>query len=407
MSTSSEKMRAWQGPAVFSFGFRPLFFAAGLWAALAMALWICMLTGRLDLPTAFDPIAWHAHAFLWGYLGAVLGGFLLTAVPNWTGRLPIVGWPLAGLAALWLLGRVAVLFSALLPPLLVALCDMAFLSVLALALGREIVAGRNWRNLMVVALLGLFIAMDGVFHWQAAHGGAPANGWAMRGGVGVAVMLIALIGGRVVPSFTRNWLAKRPGAGRMPAPVGRTDRLCLAVTGGAVLAWIVAPWAVVTAALCLLAGAANLWRLSRWAGERTLAEPLLWVLHLGFLFVPLGFVALGAAALWPGAVPQIAGMHLWFAGAIGTMTLAMMTRATLGHTGRALTAGAGTTALYAAIALATLARIAAGTAWGQPWMLTLAGAAWIGAFGGFAVLYGPLFLRPRGIAGRRPLSAAR
>ena len=401
MATSSERMRAWTGPAVLSFGFRPLFLLAGIWACGAMALWIGMLAGQISLPTAFDPVAWHAHEFLWGYLSAVMGGFLLTAVPNWTGRLPIVGWPLCGLVTLWMVGRVAVAISADLPPLVVALCDLSFQTVLALALLREIVAGKNWRNLKVVGLLGLFIAMNALFHWQAAQGENAADGIATRGGIAVAVMLIALIGGRVVPSFTRNWLAKQL-AGALPAPLGRIDFGTLGVTAIALVGWVALPEARATAAACLIAGVANLWRLSRWSWWRTRAEPLLWVLHLGFLFVPLGFLLVGGAALWPAIVPRTAVLHAWLAGAIGIMTLAMMTRATLGHTGRPLTSDRATTAVFLLMLTATIARVAAGFLPGQVGLLDVAGAAWVLAFGGFAASYAPLFLLPRKIAGRKP-----
>ena len=152
MTTSAQKIRTWEGPAILSFGFRPFFLFGSIWAALAMALWVVMLTGRDIVPTAFDPVSWHAHEFLFGYLSAVLAGFLLTAVPNWTGRLPIVGWPLAGLVALWAAGRVAVAVSALLPWGAVMAVDLVFPLALAAVLAREIVAGRNWKNLPCCAL---------------------------------------------------------------------------------------------------------------------------------------------------------------------------------------------------------------------------------------------------------------
>jgi uncharacterized protein involved in response to NO len=173
-----------------------------------MALWVPMLSGHIALPTAFDPVSWHAHEFLFGYLGAVIAGFLLTAVPNWTGRLPVVGWPLGGLAALWLAGRVAVMFSAGLPPFLVAAVDLAFPAVLAAVIGREIVAGKSWRNLVVLGLLAVFAAGNMLFHWEAARGDYAAQGHGLRLGLGAGVMMIAVIGGRIVPSFTRNWLAR-------------------------------------------------------------------------------------------------------------------------------------------------------------------------------------------------------
>ena len=162
VTSTAERMRSWSGPAVLSYGFRPFFLGAALWSALAMELWIAMLNGVATLPTALDPVSWHAHEFLFGYLGAVVAGFLLTAVPNWTGRLPIVGWPLGGLVALWVVGRLAVAFSADLPVILVAVGDLLFLVVLAAVTAREIIRGRNWRNLIMLALLGALILGNAV-----------------------------------------------------------------------------------------------------------------------------------------------------------------------------------------------------------------------------------------------------
>ena len=179
----TQQMRAWRGPAVFSYGFRPFFFAAALWAAMAMVGWVLMLSGWAALPTAFDPVSWHAHEFLFGYLGAVMAGFLLTAVPNWTGRPPITGWPLAILFVLWAAGRAAIAVSNMIPPAVVAAADLALLVALAAAVMREIIAAKNWRNLGVLALLGIFAFGNGVFHCEAARGEFAAAG----GGSGFVV----------------------------------------------------------------------------------------------------------------------------------------------------------------------------------------------------------------------------
>ncbi len=394
MTGSAAQMRAWGGPAILTYGFRPFFLGAGVWAALAMALWVPMLAGHLSLPTAFDPVSWHAHEFLFGYLSAVIAGFLLTAVPNWTGRLPIVGWPLAGLFALWLIGRVAVLVSQHLPPLGVALADLALLLALAAVIGREIVAGRNWRNLIVLAMLAAMAIGNAVFHWEAARSAYAAQGHGLRIGLGAVVLMIAVIGGRIVPSFTRNWLVKRP-PGRLPVPpMQRFDKLALLALLAALLCWAAVPDQPVTGVLLLLAGALHAARLARWAGERTLAEPLVAVLHLGYAFVPLGALAIGAEILAPGHFGVAAAQHLWMGGAAGLMTLAVMTRATLGHTGQALTAGAGTVGIYAALVLAVLARLAAGLRPDQaPFLHMVAGAAWMLAFAGFAGSYGRILLQ--------------
>ncbi len=353
-----------------------------------------MLSGDLTLPTAFDPVSWHAHEFLFGYLGAVIAGFLLTAVPNWTGRLPIVGWPLGGLFALWLIGRAAVAVSLYLPPLGVALADLALPLALAAVIGREIVAGKNWRNLIVLAMLGVLTFGNAVFHWEAARGGYAAGGTGLRIGLGAVIMMIAVIGGRIVPSFTRNWLAKR-APGRLPVPpMQRFDKGTLLVLLLGLLAWVALPDHAMTAILLLLAGGLHLVRLARWAGDRTLAEPLVAVLHLGYAFLPLGAVAIAAEILLPGSLGMASAQHLWMGGAAGLMTLAVMTRATLGHTGQTLTAGPGTVVLYAALVGAVLARLAAGIWPDQAHLLHMvAGAGWIAAFGGFAVIYGPPLLR--------------
>lgn len=402
VTTSAERIRAWTGPAVLSFGFRPFFLAGAIWAALAMVLWVMMLAGNDVLPTAFDPVSWHAHEMLFGYLGAVMAGFLLTAVPNWTGSLPISGWPLLGLVALWGLGRGAVAVSALLPWLVVALADLALPLALAFFLAREIVTGHNWRNLPVLVLLVGWILANAAFHLDAAQGGFPARGTELRAGLSAAILMIALIGGRVVPSFTRNWLAQRRAV-RLPVPFGTADVIVLAVTLAALTVWVIWPNQSVTAVVCGLAGLAHLWRLARWQGVQTGAEALVWVLHAGYAFVPIGFLAAAAGAVLPGLAP--AAQHLWMAGAVGLMTLAIMTRASLGHAGRPLHASRPVTALYLILILSVAARFSAGILVGQDWLLHLSAGAWTLAFGGFAVIYWPILTRPKS-ASRRPSHAA-
>jgi uncharacterized protein involved in response to NO len=394
MSSTAAQMRAWSGPAILTYGFRPFFFGAAVWAALAMVLWVPMLSGHLILPTAFDPVSWHAHEFLFGYLGAVIAGFLLTAVPNWTGRLPIVGWPLAGLFVLWLLGRGAVTVSLHLPPVVVAIADLALPMALGAVIAREIIAGKNWRNLMVLGMLAVFAAGNAVFHWEAARGLYPAQGYGLRLGLAAAMMMIAVIGGRVVPSFTRNALVRR-GPGRLPAPpMQGFDKLALLVLLAALLLWVALPFSRIAGAALALAGLLHLVRLARWAGERSLHEPLLLVLHVAYALLPLGALVMAAEGLRGDHLGMTAAQHVWMAGAIGLMTLAVMTRATLGHTGRDLTAGAGTIAIFAALLVAVVARLAAGVLPGQVSLLhVLSALAWIGAFGGFVLIYGPLLLR--------------
>ena len=338
------------------------------------------------------PVEWHAHEFLWGYLPAVIAGFLLTAIPNWTGRLPIVGVPLAILWCFWFAGRLAMFVSGYLPIALAAAVDLSFLAALLIVVAREIIAGRNWKNLMVLVVVAILASGNLVFHLQAIAGGNAASGIGVRIGVAAAILLIAIVGGRIVPSFTRNWLAKR-GPGALPAQFGWIDQAVLAVTVLALLLWTAFPASAVSGAIGLLAGALNLFRLARWAGWRSFAEPLVAILHVGFLFVPAGFLLTGAAALWPEIVPRPAAQHAWMAGAIALMTLAVMTRASLGHSGRPLAAGKGITAIYGFAIAAAVARVISGIVPAIPWLLEIAGAAWIMAFLGFVIVYAPLLLR--------------
>lgn len=393
MNRTAETQRSWRGAAIWSRGFRPLFLAAGLWAVAAIAIWAPFFTGEIEVPTAFSAVDWHVHEMIYGYGSAVMAGFLLTAVPNWTGRLPVAGWPLASLCALWAFGRAAVFASAIIGRTPAAVCDALFLLVFAAVIGREVIAARNSRNRKVVALALMLAAANVGFHVEAAATGTAAVSG--RTGLAVLVLLILLIGGRVVPSFTHNWLAKRGIAAR-PTPFGRPDGFVLILSGLALALWVALPDAPAAGGALLAAGAANLWRLSRWRGWTARSDRLVLVLHIGFLFAALGFPTAGAHSLAPDLIPAAAGLHVWAIGAVGEMTLAMMTRATLGHTGRELRASRGTQAIYLAIVIAMVARVAMALL--PTYALSLmpvAAFAWIAAFAGFLVIYGPMLMRPR------------
>lgn len=389
MTTTSQQSRDWKGHALFSYGFRPFFLLSGIWAAFAMGVWVILLAGHMPLPIAFAPMDWHVHAFVFGYLSAVIAGFLLTAVPNWTGSLPVVGWPLIGLVALWLLGRLAVLVGGNWPAWAVAAADLSLPVALIAVLAREIMVGRNWRNLPVLGLMVLFAGANGLFHVEAAQGPAQ-DSYGMRLGVAAVVMLIALIGGRIVPSFTRNWLAKRQ-ATRLPVAFNRADGGVLVLTGAALLAFVIAPHGAATGVLCIAAGGGNFWRMARWQGHQTRSEPLVWVLHAAYAMLALGFLSVGASAL--DLIAQSGARHVWLAGAIGLMTLAVMTRASLGHAGLALSASRPVTAVYLALIGATVARLFAGLWPAEVWLLHMAATLWIMAFGGFTVIYWPILTR--------------
>lgn len=384
------RLRVYEGPAFLSYGFRPLFLLAALAAGLTILVWLPFVAGIVTVPTAFHPIDWHVHEMLFGYQAAAIGGFLLTAIPNWTGRLPVQGAPVLVLAVSWLAGRLAVAGSAWIGWRLAMVIDASFMALLAAAAAREIVAGRNWRNLKVVVLIGLLLAANLAFHLEAALSGGADH--ARRFAVAVVLLLVSLVAGRIVPSFTRNWLAPR-GPGRLPAPFGGYDKAVLAVSALALCLWVVIPSAVASGALLLICGLLHAVRLGRWAGERSWRNPLLAILHIGYLFVPLGFVLTGAASL--GLVAPGAGLHAWTAGAFGIMTLAVMSRASLGHTGRALVATPATQICYGLAVVGTVARICAALGHGSGLLLDIAGLSWSLAFLGFALVYWPVLTGER------------
>lgn len=390
---SPRNWRRWNGPALFSYGFRPFFLSAGAWGLLAIALWLPQWEGHFALPSAFQPLDWHAHEMIFGYLGAAMAGFLLTAIPNWTGRLPVSGAPLAALWGVWVGGRLAVAFSGRIGAITAMVVDVGFFIAFGALAAREIIAGKNWRNLRVLGVVAVLASADVIFHVEAMTQGKANYG--LRLGLAAAVALLMLIGGRIVPSFTRNWLARR-GEGRLPIPFDRGDGVSMAVAGVALLAWVAAPESVAAGALLLIAGVAQTWRLWRWAPERTGGEALVWVLHVAYAFLPLGFFMAGIAALAPTWLAPSAALHAWGIGAVGGMTLAVMTRATRGHTGRALASDRATRIAYVAVFVAALARLVAGLAPGAAFVsIHIAAGAWILATGAFLYGYAPMLTQPR------------
>ena len=391
MTRTAQKIRSYRGPAILSYGFRPFFLFAAAWSAAAVALWIPLLKGSLYLPTALDPIQWHTHELIFGYVPAVIAGFLLTAVPNWTGRLPVAGAPLLALFLVWAFGRLAVLCSAWIGLRLAGCIDLSFLIVLASIIARELVVGGNIRNAGVLALVGLLLIANMLSYAEVFF--SFGRGLGNRLGIAVILVLIMLIGGRIIPSFTRNWLTRR-ATGRTPAPFGRLDVATIVASSIALAVWVTVPEGQATALLGLIACALNTIRLYRWAGERTFAEPLVLILHVAYAFVPLGFFLLLLATVWPEIVSPTGALHAWTAGAIGIMTLAVMTRASLGHTGRPLTASRPIQFIYVAAMIAVLARLVAAFGLLREPMLNLSASAWVLAFVGFVVVYAPLLIRP-------------
>src|SRR5262245_2637959 len=376
--------------AALSYGFRPFFLLGAAFAATAIQLWIIMLALGVAPAGPFHGIRWHAHELIFGYLAAIIAGFALTAVPNWTGRLPLSGLPLAGLVGLWLAGRFASSFVASIN--WAAAIDVPFLFVLGAAIWREILAGKNARNAPIALLITIFGLANLLSHLEGTW---PAlQGYGQRLALGVTSLLIGLIGGRITPSFTHNWMT-RMGLEPRPEPFGQFDKLALMLLAVAAFFWILDPTGFFTGLVLVAASLVHIVRLLRWRGMRTTQEPILLVLHIGYLWLVVSLALLGLSALTPSHFAPATALHALTAGAVGTMTLAVMTRASLGHTGREIKANRATLAIYALVNFGALLRVAAPLLpGGYLNMLALSGMVWSAAFGLFVLSYGPILLRP-------------
>ena len=362
---------------VLSGAYRVFFPAAGVMAALAVPLWL-WVHGGADLPAGQISQAWHVHEMLFGYLGAALAGFLLTAIPNWTNRPALTGLPLLALFGLWLTGRVA-MFAA--PDMAVtAALALAFPLVLAAFATREIVLGGNTRNLVVAGLIWLFAAAQAVMLW-----GDP---WlAQRMGLALAACMITLIGGRVTPAFTRNWLKAQGRDVTVPA-FGMIDRVALITTIAAALSWVILDAHVLTGLLALAAALTQALRLSRWRGRAVASEPLLLALHAAYAWLVVGWAVLAVDAL--GLADMGTGtVHAFGAGAVGAMTLIVMIRALLGHSGRAITANRLDVISLALVHLGAVLRLASSLS-DTSGLLTASGTIWALGFAAFALRALPL-----------------
>jgi uncharacterized protein involved in response to NO len=387
---SSAFAKLWRQP-LLTYGFRPFFLLAVLFATLAVPLWLGAYTGNLGLASPLPASLWHGHEMLFGYGAAVLAGFLLTATPSWSGRPPLTGGPLALLALIWLAGRVAVSACGSVP-LLAAAVDLAFVPALAVAITPALEAAPR-RNLVFLPVLGVLLLANLGIHLDALEALPGAGSIALRGALDLFALMIGLVGGRIVPAFTRNALATRGKTALLRASSVR-DRLAV----GSLVLLLLADLAGLTraaGAVALAAALLNGWRLYGWQGSRTLGEPILWVLHLGYLWLAIGLAWKGIVDL-TGLLPPTEALHGLAIGAVGTMSLAVMSRATLGHTGRPLRAPGLVVASYLLVTAAAIARLAAPLAPTQSVLLLgLSGAFWSLAFAALTIRLGPILLRPR------------
>jgi uncharacterized protein involved in response to NO len=379
--------------------FRPFFLFGSLYGAVAIGVWTAMWRGSLPFPAGFPPTWWHAHEMLFGFVAAAVAGFLLTAAPVWTGRPAPSGRPLAGLAALWLLGRIAMGAAGVLPAPLVAAIEGTFLPVVAVVLARTVLGTGQYRNYGVVALVGVLALADLVVH---AHFAGLASGGASRAfrfTIDVVVVLIVVIGGRITPAFTANWLL-RAGVDADVRSWRWLDRVAVGAAVLVAVADLFAPRTPASGVAAALAGVAVAARMAGWQTIRTWRDPLVWSLHAGMGWVALGLLLVAAGDL-SGAVPATAGLHALTAGAMGAMIMAVVTRVSLGHTGRLLVLPRFVALSYVLVSAGAALRVAAAMMQGHAAasVLVAAGIVWASAFALFAIVYAPILMAPRADGG--------
>jgi uncharacterized protein involved in response to NO len=380
-------------PILLSYGFRPFFLLAAAWSAGAIGVWLWLLHTGAVLPSRFDDLTWHVHEMLFGFVMAAVAGFLLTAVANWTGRPPVRGISLGVLIAAWIAGRLVCWFSAKLPAALVVAADLTLPVLLVALVLREVIAARNWRNLPMVVPVVVLGTANLLMHLETLGVALPPGlGWRLA--VAAMITLVSAVAGRIVPAFTQNWL-KKGGRGDLP-PHGVLDRVSLAFLHVGLLTWAFFPANRIVGILLILAAGLNLWRLLRWRGFATREEFLLLILHIGYCWMVVGVALLGLATL-PSGVPLTAAIHALTVGTVGTMILAVMTRATRGHTGRPLSADPATAGIYVLVLAAACARVAAGFGIWYPMLLDISAVLWIAAYTLFAIAYGPILIRPKAV----------
>ncbi len=380
--------------ALFEYGFRPFFLAAGAYALLGLITWLWIFTTGMQLLPSQPAYLWHGHEMLYGFVSAAIAGFLLTAIPSWTGARGFARRPLVLLSTLWLAGRLAFAAASVLPLAAVAPFDLAFLPALGCLLARPLLRTRNRNSPLLLVLAGIWVT-DVVFMYALMTQDPVLARSMLLVAIDIVLLLITVIGGRIGPAFTANALRAR---GR-PADLRGSrwaDYMVIGAMVAVVFVDVVAPWQRIAGGVAAVSAIAHAWRLIGWRSWKSLDEPLVWSLHLGYAWLPVG-LAMKALYL-AGSVPWAAHwLHALTIGVAAAMILAVMTRVALGHTGRPLRAPRLLASAYILLSTAAAARVFAPSVAPDAyrWSVMAAGALWICAFAIFVVVYTPILLRPR------------
>lgn len=377
------------GMTFFALAFRPFFFMAGISALLLMALWLVIYRGVLPAPAYYGTIAWHGHEMLFGYTAAVVVGFLLTATKNWTGIQTVRYWPLAGLTLAWVLGRLAPFVPGL-SPVEIAFWDMLFLPLAAVALTFPLFKSRQKHNIPLAFLVLILACANALFHLDLLGLSEDTLQAGIRLGVGMVVTLLVVMGGRVIPFFIERGLQ-----GVMIRKWEWIERLALASILAYVLVQTLFPQSTVAMVVALAAAAINGIRVAGWYHRKIWSVSLLWVLYLGYSWVAVGLLM--QALSISGWISPMLSLHALTVGAIGVLTLGMMARVAIGHTGRQMQAHPLMGWAFALVVMAAVVRVVVPLIFPERYALwiDIAGGLWLFAFLPFFLIYFPILTRPR------------
>lgn len=375
---------------ILSNSFRPFFILCGLWAFFSIPIWLLNYFNIFNNLENISAILWHQHEMFFGFISAAMTGFILTALPNWTGKLPKNGWRLLLLIFLWITGRIAFLSSNIINNIFMAILDLPFLTILLFFISREVFASKNWKNFPIIILFFLFTIANWIFHIELIqHNLYPTI--SIKLAICILILLIAILGGRIIPSFTINWL-KNQNNKALPIIKDKFDNLAIIILIIFLLFYMFYPNYILTPYFSIIAGFLHFFRLLNWKSWTVTSEPLVWILHLGYAWLVMALILFGLSMLW-NMIPSTVSIHAFTTGAFTTMIIAVMTRASLGHTGNKLKASSGTTVIYVAISIAAILRTIEPLLYNNNIILiNLAGIFWSIAFGSFLFFYSPMLL---------------
>jgi len=382
-------------PVFLSYAFRSMFFFAGLYGVGSISWWVSIyFFGFGTPPISMDSISWHGHEMVFGFLIPCVVGFLLTAVGSWAKRPPVSGTPLGFLLLFLIVGRLGMSFSLYINPFILMILDSIFLAWAGFLFAKEVILGKDQRNYKLAILMGGLLLANVIFHLETTQLLEFPPRFGLRVSIGLVLMILLTIAGRIIPNFTKNWLLKQNSeASNLPVAFNQYDKLVMIISFLFLLRWLWEPRDAYTGYFALIVGVLHLFRLNRWKSLKTVQDPFIFILHLGYLWIALSFFMIGVSNLW-GVVVFGSIIHSLTIGSFSLMIVAVGSRAALGHTGRELKIGNAMGVCYFLILLTAVFRMSANTAGFYNELIMISAFFWVLGLGIFLFVYFPVLTKP-------------